>query len=245
MSRNCTVNHRYQEQRDNDPDGLTAEERKFVDHYIISRNAADAYFQSFRCKLATAKQKGSALLRKPHIAVVVGRIVVAVSQEAAKMAVLAAHGVLEEYTKLAQADPRELVEVVVRSCRYCHGKDHKYQYTKGELDQARLAWSLKVSKKLRKTDDPVPQFDALSASGRAPLRSRCTRPRASPPRLPGCTPAPSGHVRVSRSRCTTPWAHWTRWGSIMGCGSPTLARGRKRPMTARVVSVRLWRPWTV
>lgn len=47
--------------------------------------------------------------------------------------------VLRRWWALATADPRELVELRRVACRYCHGHDHRYQFTREELRQVTKA----------------------------------------------------------------------------------------------------------
>lgn len=161
----------YQEQRDRDPDGLSAQERRFVDLYVACRDAGEAYFQTYRCKGTSAPNLGTQKLRDPLIAGVVAREVVRVSQEAAKMAILSHHGVLEEFNKAATADPREVVEVVVRSCRYCHGKDHKYHFTQAEQEERRQKWEKSRKKVLSIVPGKTQEFDELGGTGYNPVKN--------------------------------------------------------------------------
>lgn len=51
--------------------------------------------------------------------------------------------VVGQWASIARADPTELVQVVRRCCRYCHGEGHAYQWTPGEYAAAALAASEK------------------------------------------------------------------------------------------------------
>lgn len=51
--------------------------------------------------------------------------------------------VLRRYLLQLQADPRKLVEVYVGPCRHCWGEGHRYQFTDGELEDARAKHGLK------------------------------------------------------------------------------------------------------
>lgn len=53
-------------------------------------------------------------------------------------AMLDAEGVVELWTQIATADPRELTQHVYATCRYCHGIDHQYQWkTEREFTEAK------------------------------------------------------------------------------------------------------------
>lgn len=44
--------------------------------------------------------------------------------------------VIEDIANVLNADPRELIETRVESCRFCHGEGHRYQYTLNEWRNA-------------------------------------------------------------------------------------------------------------
>lgn len=50
-----------------------------------------------------------------------------------------ADAILREQVNVAMADHRELSEYHVGCCRYCHGKDNRYQRTAGEMERDREA----------------------------------------------------------------------------------------------------------
>ena len=61
--------------------------------------------------------------------------------ETAKVAVFERADLLEEYLRVALADPNEIVRNEVGACRYCHGIDHQYQWrTEAEFHEAVDAW---------------------------------------------------------------------------------------------------------
>lgn len=40
--------------------------------------------------------------------------------------------IVDDILNVLTADPRDLIEIVTESCRYCHGDGHKYQFTQNE-----------------------------------------------------------------------------------------------------------------
>lgn len=74
-------------------------------------------------------------------------------------------GVLTEYDLVVKADPRELMEVIRRPCRYCHGQGHKFQWAEWEFEEAQAdyqqkmeTWNAKSAKerKASKATEPKP-----------------------------------------------------------------------------------------
>jgi len=71
-------------------------------------------------------------LRKPHIV----RVIADRLRAAAIAAGVTAAAVVAELYDIATADPTEHCRTVVDCCRYCHGIEHRYQYTPGEYRRA-------------------------------------------------------------------------------------------------------------
>ena len=61
-----------------------------------------------------------------------------------RSAQLDADGVVRRLAGLATADERELMEVRVASCRYCHGEGHRYHFTAAEMERAEIAHAAAV-----------------------------------------------------------------------------------------------------
>lgn len=61
-----------------------------------------------------------------------------------------------QFLTIARADVNELVEVVVRCCRYCHGDGHKYQWIdEDEFADAHAAWRALSPAKRKVTREPT------------------------------------------------------------------------------------------
>ena len=112
--------------------GLTPKQQRFVQEYLIDLNATQAAIRAGYSK-KTARQAGADNLSKPVIA---GSIQAA-QKKIGEGAGITAARVLTEIWNIATADPRDLVEHKVGCCRYCWGKEFRYQRTDREFDDAK------------------------------------------------------------------------------------------------------------
>ncbi|NWA11984.1 terminase small subunit [Pseudomonas gingeri] len=142
--------------------GLDERQAKFIDLWLVTQNATQAYQDAgYECKSdAVAAAGASRLLRrvKDH------------PYTQAKRAELFARTeeitgrVIERIYGAAMADPRELVEYVYRCCRCCHGLKHKYQMTPRQMEERKDNHKRAVAEaKLEKR--PPPKFDQLGGLG--------------------------------------------------------------------------------
>lgn len=111
---------------------LTVEEMIFVGEYLIDGNAARAarvmgYTGDY------AGEEGFRQLKKPQVADEIQRCTEVLRGRVPDMAEL----VVRDIKNVLETDPRDLMEYVTGSCRHCHGKDHEYQFTIGELKYSR------------------------------------------------------------------------------------------------------------
>lgn len=110
---------------------LTVRQRDFVLAYLADPNATGA------ARTAGYKQphvQGPRLLDNVRVseAIAEGR------RQIESKAMLDAEGVVELWTQIATADPRELTQHVYAPCRYCYGIDHQYQWkTEREFTEAK------------------------------------------------------------------------------------------------------------
>jgi phage terminase small subunit len=58
--------------------------------------------------------------------------------------------IVDDILNVITADPRDLVEIVTESCRYCHGEGHLYQFTQNEY------WRKKWDAELKNEPPPHP-----------------------------------------------------------------------------------------
>nr|WP_319566262.1 terminase small subunit [uncultured Rhodoferax sp.] len=111
--------------------GLTPNQERFVQEYLIDLNATRAYLAAHPgSKGTTARTEGSRYLANPNIAAAIS---IALDARAEKTGVNAERALLEAWS-IAIGDARELVQVKVGCCRYCYGEGHKRQRTVGEMN---------------------------------------------------------------------------------------------------------------
>lgn len=76
----------------------------------------------------SAAKMGSHLMTLPHVKAEVYRLL----KNRAKRTNVSADAVLEMFWDIATLDRTEVVNLVRVNCRYCHGKDHHYQFAHAE-----------------------------------------------------------------------------------------------------------------
>lgn len=108
-------------------DGLYAEERRFAQQYLIDLSPEGA-----ATRAGLVAEAGRELLRQANVQDQIARERASRSRRTQ----LYADDVLARWWMLATADPREIVSIRRNACRYCHGFDHRYQFTKNELERA-------------------------------------------------------------------------------------------------------------
>jgi phage terminase small subunit len=106
---------------------LNAREARFVEEYLVDLNATQAAIRAGYSE-RTADQQGSRLLKKVKVREEIRARQVKRSE---KVEITAAK-VLERWVEIAFADPNELIEYRRSCCRYCWGKDHRWQETPSE-----------------------------------------------------------------------------------------------------------------
>lgn len=130
------------------PKPLTDKQQRFVDEYLIDLNATQAAIRAgYSAK--TAEQQGPRLLGYAGV-----RDAIAAGKAArSERTGITADDVVERFRLIATADPRELIEYRRGACRYCHGQNHDYQRTRGELAKARAVWEASQKKNSTETFD--------------------------------------------------------------------------------------------
>lgn len=112
---------------------LTPKQERFVQEYLIDLNASQA---AVRAGYTGAPNRiGPRLLANVGI---LAQIEIA-QKQASESSGITAKRVLTEIWNIATADPRDLVEHKVGNCRYCWGKEHRYQRTDREFDDDKRA----------------------------------------------------------------------------------------------------------
>lgn len=106
---------------------LTTSQFKFAKAYAACRNANRAYREAYNPKEmsdAAISVEASRTLNLPKVAL-------RIEQEIAELESatgFTAASALMRFLEIAMADPRELIELKVGCCRYCHGADGNYQW---------------------------------------------------------------------------------------------------------------------
>lgn len=138
---------------------LSPNQERFVQEYLIDLNATRAYLVAHPgSKTTTANTEGSRYLVNPKVS---AAIKIALNARSTRTQI-SADQVLMEAWAVAMADPRELVQVKVGCCRYCHGENHKRQRTVGEMNCDREEFAAKGK--------DAAHFDEEGGIGFDPLR---------------------------------------------------------------------------
>ncbi|ENZ9378422.1 terminase small subunit [Acinetobacter baumannii] len=110
---------------------LRGKQQRFVDEYLIDRNATQAAIRAgYSAK--TAYSIGEQNLKKLEVK----KAIEAGEAELAERNKITQDKVLNRLWEMAQADPNELQRFVRVNCRFCWGIDHNYQWTTGEFKRA-------------------------------------------------------------------------------------------------------------
>lgn len=109
----------------------------FVQEYLVDLNGRQAAIRA-GYSAQSARQTACELLAKPEVHAKLQKAM----DERANRTGITADAVLERLWAMANADPRELTEHHRSCCRYCWGKDHKFQRTPRELEEARAKHEL-------------------------------------------------------------------------------------------------------
>lgn len=102
---------------------LTLKQQRFVDEYLIDLNATQAAIRAGYSE-KTAGAQGFELLKKLEIQ----QQLAIRRKDLQKRTEITQEMVLEQWWKIATADPNELIAYRRTCCRHCFGKDHAYQW---------------------------------------------------------------------------------------------------------------------
>lgn len=139
--------------------GLTPNQDRFVQEYLIDLNGTKAYMRAYPdASEATASSGSTALIAKHQISAAISVALKARSERTQ----ISADQVLREAWSIATADARELVQVKVGCCRHCYGEGHKRQRTVGEMNCDREAHVAKQK--------DIAEFDEEGGIGFDPLQ---------------------------------------------------------------------------
>ena len=111
-------------------DSLTPQQADFVLEYLKDKNASQAAVRAGYSDPSTGRQ----LIAKDHIARAIKRQLCA----AAERALISTDQVIARMWGIATLDVNELVEYRRTCCRHCWGKNHGYQWTEEQYNEARM-----------------------------------------------------------------------------------------------------------
>lgn len=163
---------------------LTDKQRRFVDEYLVDLNATQASIRAGYSE-DTARQIGTENLSKPVVAEAIAEAMAARSARVQ----IQADDVLRYWASLAQADPNRLIQYRRECCRYCHGVDHRYQFTAAEFEREQV--KLRVEK--------AGAHETLDPQGGVGFDAR----RAPHPDCPECFGEGVGRIHAQDSRKLT------------------------------------------
>ena len=126
---------------------LTPKQERFVQEYLVDLNALQAAIRAGYSK-DTAGAIGHENLKKPEIQAAIAKA----RQEQQERTQITADSVVKEVALIAFADPRDLVQHIVGSCRHCHGEGFKWQRTVSEMNHDREQW-INKGKELSEFDE--------------------------------------------------------------------------------------------
>lgn len=110
---------------------LTPKQRRFVNEYCVDENATQSAIRAGYSENGAGVQ-GHELLKNIKIKEAIAERM----EEVAVAAGITPEMVLLEWSKIAFADPNELVDVRRTCCRHCYGYGHQYQWTEAEYGAA-------------------------------------------------------------------------------------------------------------
>lgn len=117
------------------PVGLTAAQEVFAQEFVRTRNQRVAYKLAYpdqRLSSTTLGKRCTEIYAHPVVRDRIDELIAT----AAAGTVASVAWVLDRLTRIARADPNELMPLKVGACRYCHGDGHGYQWKLREYDEA-------------------------------------------------------------------------------------------------------------
>jgi phage terminase small subunit len=144
---------------------MAARMKLFVEEYL------KANFNGTRAAIAVgysplnARQQASEMLAMPEVALLLEKAM----QSRAERVAIDADDVLKRMHAVATADARELTEIYHCCCRYCWGKDNRYQFTPREMADAKREHELAEIEAAHEEKKIAP-FDEAGGIGFDPRR---------------------------------------------------------------------------
>lgn len=151
---------------------LSAREARFVMEFAADGNASAAYVRAGYSE-RHANANVTRLTAKHSIQAATARVRANIAERAG----YSAEEALQFAADILRADVRELVEYLVGPCRFCHGDDHGYQRTEGEMARDRAKHEAQVARRQERNKDyKDPGFDEQGGTGfdlRRPPNTEC------------------------------------------------------------------------
>ncbi len=140
---------------------LNEKQARFADEYLVDLNATQAAIRAgYSAK--TAYSQGVRLLKHVEVA----RLIAEGQAKRAERVEISKTAVLQRWWEIATADPNDLIEYRRTCCRYCHGKNHRYQETHGERERRLSAFEVGKRRTAGTPEaDDYEHFDELGGTG--------------------------------------------------------------------------------
>lgn len=145
-------------------------------------------FAGKKHKTTPAPLTGVLVPRDDDVPVVIKAL--STNPELEKYAALTAIHIMQHWSALASVDATEICRVERRSCRFCHGIDHRYQWVSEE------EWAMEVADAIERGREPKPCDGGFGFSPKAAPSSTC----------PSCFGDGVAHVHLADSRELSPAA---------------------------------------
>lgn len=110
---------------------LSALKYRFVIEYCKDQNGTQAAIRAGYAE-NSANEQAARLLAKDSIKEAIAERL----EDIAVSAQITSENVLRQWWQIATADPNEIMQLRKIPCRYCHGVNHKYQWTEAEYMNA-------------------------------------------------------------------------------------------------------------
>jgi len=124
---------------------LNDKQRRFCEEYLVDLNATQAYLRAgYEVSEKTASTNSSRMLANAKVAAHIQ----ALKKGRAERTGTDADMVVQQWREIAMANPNDLMEFRRGCCRFCWGKDFKYQRTPREMEAAREAFERQVAAKI-------------------------------------------------------------------------------------------------
>jgi hypothetical protein len=150
---------------ENEETGLTAANERYAFLLAQGKTQTEAFLEAFpqaqSWKREVVYSKASTLAADGKVRARVQALMAA----AAEANAVQGGFLLSRYMAQATADPRELSEIRVAPCRYCHGQDHLYQYTDGELAKRKAEHEQRRQERLDDGKRDIGEFNEQGGGG--------------------------------------------------------------------------------